>query len=624
MRAKSISGTSRISTRPRRGQTLREALHLFWSVADQFAKGRLLLALVTVALGALLAALSPIALKLVVDALGGNGAATYVLFTPLTLVLLYVVGQYLFRCSSELRTMLHGHAEQRIRRHVSRRLFEHLVRMPLRFHLERKVGALGETVEQGLRGYELLLQHLVYTVVPVIIEFAAVAIVLVHFGQAKYLLILALSSIAYVAAFNRWATKIFQPSEDISQAHIDSHGVLTDSLVNQEAIKYFDAEPVVCQRYDTALCLRESAWRRFFNQYAANGLIVATIFGLSLGVSLTYGLRDVTRGTMTVGDFVLVNAYVIRLVQPLELLGFAVRDIAQGLAFLSAMLALLREKAETSGMAFSSDASSMSRGALSFEHVSFSYHQERVVLQDVSFKVPAGKSVAIVGVSGSGKSSLIRLLFRLYEPEAGRILLDGVPIAEMPLSAVRQAIAIIPQDTVLFHDTVANNIGFGRFGASRQEIEEAARIANLHDFILDLPQGYQTIVGERGMKLSGGERQRVAIARAVLKRPKIFVCDEATSSLDSRSERTIMRNLVDLSSQCTMLIIAHRLSTVVHADEILVLNRGVIVERGTHTELRALGGYYAGLWDAQQTGATGRGEPEKFAASLQGTTPPSS
>lgn len=602
MSATSTTESARQSSQRHRAQTLREALHLFWSVADQFAKGRLFLALVTVGMGALLAALSPIALKLVVDSLSDNSASTYVVAAPLALVLLYVVGQYLFRCSSELRIMLHGHAEQRIRRHVSRRLFQHLVRMPLRFHLDRKAGALSEAVEQGLRGYELVLQHLIYTVVPVTVEFAAIAIVLVHFHQTKYLLILGLASIAYVAAFNRWATKIYKPSEEVSEAHIHSHGVLTDSLINQEAIKYFVAEPVVCQRYEVALRRRESAWRSFFNQYTANGLIVATIFGLSLGASLTFGAQDVMRGSMTVGGFVLVNAYVIRLVQPLEWLGFAVRDIAQGLAFLSSMLGLLREKTETGGVVAFDNCSPVPCGELSFEHVSFCYEQERVVLNDVSFQVPAGKSVAIVGVSGSGKSSLIRLLFRLYEPDAGRILLDGVPIAEMPLCAVRNAIAIIPQDTVLFHDTIANNIGFGRFGASRHEIEGAARIANLHELIMSLPEGYETVVGERGMKLSGGERQRVAIARAVLKRPRIFVCDEATSSLDSRSERAILRNLLAVSNHCTMLMIAHRLSTIVHADEILVLNRGVVVERGKHDELRAQGGYYAGLWDAQQCG----------------------
>lgn len=588
-------------------QTLCAALQLFWSVADRFTKKCLLLALATAASGALLASLSPIALKLIVDALGTGAMPTHALLTPAGLVLLYVVGQFLFRCSTELRIVLHGRAEQRVRRRISRRLFEHLVRMPLRFHLERKVGALGETVEQGLRGYELLLQHLVYTLVPVAIEFTAIAVVLIQLNQVKYLAILGLAAVAYVIAFHRWAAKIYQPSEDVSQAHIDSHGVLTDSLMNQEAIKYFDAEPLVCQRYDNALGHRESAWRRFFNQYAINGLIVATIFGLSLGASLILGARDAMRGAMTVGDFVLVNAYVIRLVQPLELLGFAVRDIAQGLAFLNAMLTLFREKPEPSGNAALTQQVRPSAGELSFEHVSFSYHPGRVTLKDVCFRVPPGKTVAIVGVSGSGKSSLIRLLFRLYEPDAGRILLDGVPINHTELSHVRQAIAIVPQDTVLLHDSVAANISLGRFGATRAEIENAARIANLHDLIVSMPEGYETVVGERGMKLSGGERQRVAIARAALKRPRIFVCDEATSSLDSRTEREIMRNLVELSTHCTTLIIAHRLSTIAHADEIVVLHHGVIVERGAHAELRDRGGYYAGLWDAQNS-ASGRHE----------------
>lgn len=592
-------------------KTLREAVQLFWIAADSYAKQRLLLALAVVTAGALLAALTPIALKKVVDSLATSDVAG-ALRLPIALVMLYVLGQYLSRCLSELRVMLHGHAEQRVRRQVGRRLFEHLVRMPLRFHLERKVGAMGETVEQGLRGYALLLTHVVYTLVPVLIEFAAVTAILFHYHQARYLAILAVASIAYVIAFHRWATKIYQPSAHVSASHIDAHSVLTDSLVNHETVKYFDAESVVCHRYDSALGRTESAWKRFFNEYAINGVIVATIFGLSLGISLAYGTRDVVRGVMTVGDLVLINAYVIRLVQPLEQLGFAVRDIAQGLAFLGQMLALLREKAETDVSAAATAPAQTTSGELVFEKVTFSYRDERTVLEDVSFSVPVGKQVAIVGVSGSGKSSLIRLLFRLYEPASGRILLDGVPISQMSLSCVRQAVAIVPQDTVLFHDTIASNIGFGRPGASQSEIEEVARLANLHEFILGLPDGYATVVGERGMKLSGGERQRVAIARAALKRPRIFVCDEATSSLDTKSEREIIRNLIDLSSHCTTLVIAHRLSTIVHADEIVVLDRGRVVERGTHDALRALGGHYAALWNAQQS--NGRGDVTVSAA----------
>jgi ABC-type transport system involved in Fe-S cluster assembly fused permease/ATPase subunit len=585
--------------------TLLQAVQLFWIAADSYAKRRLALALAVVAVGALLSALTPIALKEVVDSLGASQPVAH-FGMPAALVLLYVVGQYLVRCLSELRVMLHGHAEQRLRRQVGRCLFEHVVRMPVRFHLERKVGAMGETIEQGLRGYALLLTHIVYTLVPVLVEFAAVAAILVYHQQGRYLTILAVASIAYLIAFHRWATRIYQPSAHVSQSHIEAHSVLTDSLVNHETVKYFDAESIVCRRYDNALRRTESAWARFFNEYAINAVIVATIFGLSLGASLAFGLRDVVRGVMTVGDLVLINAYAIRLVQPLEQIGFAARDITQGLAFLGQMLALLREKPEGDDNATAASAAHGTGGELVFEDVTFSYREGRTTLKGVSFTVTAGKLVAIVGVSGSGKSSLIRLLFRLYEPDNGRILLDGVPISGMTLSSVRQAIAIIPQDTVLFHDTVANNIGFGRSGATQAEIEKAARLANLHDLIIGLPAGYETVVGERGMKLSGGERQRLAIARAALKRPRIFVCDEATSSLDTKSEREILHNLFDLSRHCSTLVIAHRLSTIVHADEIVVLDRGAVVERGSHDELRALGGHYAALWDAQQN--AGRGD----------------
>ena len=608
MSASGVAPDANPSSRPSRAalQTLREAVQLFWTVADGYAKRRLLLALALVALGALFAALTPIALKLVVDSLAAPQSGGALVLAPLALVLAYSLGQYLTRCSTELRMMLHGHAEQRVRRHIGRRLFEHLVRLPLRFHLERKTGAIGETAEQGIRGYQLLLQHCVYTILPVSIELLVVGVVLVHFGHAIYLVILAVSAVAYVVAFYHGAGAVKESAEGVSTSHIEAHAVLTDSLINHETVKYFDAEPVVCHRYDVALGRTESAWRRFFSRRAVNGLMVATIFAVSLGVSLAYAAQDVARGAMTVGDFVLVNAYIVRLVQPLEMLGYAVRDIAQGLAFLGSMLKLFREKREGESSRSPSDARA-TRGELVFEDVSFSYRQERAILRNVSFTVAAGRTVAVVGVSGSGKSSLIRLLFRLYEPDSGGIVLDGVPVTDMTLSAVRQAIAVVPQDTVLFHDTIANNIGFGRYGSTHPEIEEAARLANLHDFVVGLPEGYETLVGERGLKLSGGERQRVAIARAALKRPRIFVFDEATSSLDSRTEREILRNLVDLSSHSTTLVIAHRLSTIVHADEILVLDRGVIVERGTHDELRARNGHYATLWNAQQTGAAERG-----------------
>lgn len=580
-------------------QPLREALQLFWRAADRYARRRLVLTLVLVVFGALLTASTPVALKLVVDALSNGRSGG---LSPMFLIVLFVGSQYLWRCAIELRTLLQAYAEQRIHRRIGRQLFEHLIRLPLQFHLDRKVGTVGEMAEQGLRGYQLLLQHLVYTLLPVTVELAFVAAVLLHFGHPIYLVVIAVSSLAYAIVFQRGARWGRDTAEVASNAHISAHGVLTDSLLNQETVKYFDAEPVICRTYDAALGGIENAWRTFFGRRAANGLMVAAIFAASLGFSLVHAANEVVRGTMTIGDFVLVNAYIARLVQPLEMLGYALRDVAQSMAFLDSMLALFRETKEGTGSVGAS--ASTTRGEVAFQNVTFSYRHERMVLRDVSFVVPAGKTVAVVGASGSGKSSLVRLLFRLYEPDSGTILLDGRPTAQMALSDVRRAIAVVPQDTVLFHDTIACNIGFGRLGATQPEIEEAARLANLHDFIVGLPEGYETVVGERGLKLSGGERQRVAIARAALKRPQLFVFDEATSSLDTRTEREILRNLTDLSSRSTTLVIAHRLSTVVHADEIVVLDQGTVVERGTHQDLKGRRGHYAALWEAQHSAPT--------------------
>ena len=594
-----------MSAEPRAGvhgawRTFREAMRLYWNMADAFAKRRVCLALVTVAAGALLAALTPIALKLAVDALSNPTRIRTVWHAPLVLVAVYVGGQYLWRCTTELRTMLHGHAEQRVRRRIGLQLFEHLIHLPLRFHLERKTGAVGQMVEQGLRGYEFLLLHLVYTMLPVTIEFVVVVIVMLHFQHGPYLAILGVAAIAYLFAFHRWASAVHGPSERITQTLMNSSAVLSDILLSAEAVKYFAAERVVSRKYDEALRQTESAWGRFFSSYASNGLIVASIFAASLGASLVLATRDVARGSITVGGFVLINAYVVRLVQPLELLGTAVRDLAQGLAYLQAMLKLLREKTEE--REFLPQREIHPYAELSFERVTFSYHPGRTVLKDVSFRVPAGKTVAVVGVSGSGKSSLIRLVFRLYEPDSGRILLDGIPISEMALSAVRSSIAIVPQDTVLLNASIASNLALARAGCTRTEIEAAARVASLHDFVMGLPEEYETVVGERGLKLSGGERQRVAIARAVLKRPRIAVFDEATSNLDSATEAEILRNLSALSARCTTLVVAHRLSTIVHADEIIVLREGGVVEQGTHEQLRKANAHYAALWNVQQSG----------------------
>lgn len=591
--------------------SLRKALHLLWSESDTHIRRNLCFALALVTAIAVLTALTPIAFAFLVDAfVRPEGSVGY--WLPILLLAAYALSQFLTRAIGAARDLVHGRGEQRLYRYISRRLFDHIIRLPLRFHIERKTGAMGETLTQGLRGYQLLIQHLVYTILPSIVEFLTIVVVLVGFGHPMYLAVYVAAGVLYVLAFRAGAAAVTEPARLASQAHVEAQATLTDSLLNYEAIKYFDAERTVYEKYDKALHRTEDAWLLFYRRRASNTLVVGAIFATSVGAALGLAGYEVLRGTMTVGEFVLINSYMLRITVPLEMLGHAVRDVSQGIAFLQKMIELFEEPPETTGRVADlrpqtlSDASSRpAQVALAFENVTFSYGSQRTVLKDVSFTVPPGKVLAIVGMSGSGKSSLIRLLFRLCDPDEGRVLLDGVPISEIPLSDLRQSIAIVPQDLVLFNDTIGNNIAFGRWGSTREDVERAARLAHLHGFINSLPEGYDTAVGERGLKLSGGERQRVAIARAALKRPRIFVFDEATSSLDSRTEKEILRNLSEVSQGCTTLVIAHRLSAVVHADEILVLERGVVVERGTHASLLHANGPYATLWRAQHPAAVG-------------------
>jgi ABC-type transport system involved in Fe-S cluster assembly fused permease/ATPase subunit len=577
--------------------SLREALQLLWAESDSYIRRRLSGAFTLVIAYAMLTALAPIAFAYLVDNFTKTQQSESA-WLPALLLGAYVLSQFLVRTFSALRDLLHGRGEERLYRYISRRLFAHIVRLPLRFHLERKTGAMGETLTQGLHGYQLLVQHLIYTILPSIVEFATIIVVLIAFGHPLYLLIYAVAAVSYGFAFAHGAAAVTEPARAGAAARVEAQAILTDSLLNYETVKYFDAENVVYDKYDAALAQTESAWGRFYHLRASNSLIVGLIFIVSLAAALGFAGYQVVRGTMTLGEFVLINTYMLRITVPLEMLGYAVRDVSQGLAFLQKMLELFRERPELDEVA--PGASSLSaRGELVFDQVSFSYRSDRAVLKDVSFSVPAGRTVAIVGMSGSGKSSLIRLLFRLCEPDKGQIRLDGVAISEMPLSRLRRAIAVVPQDMVLFNDTIANNIAFGRWGSTREHVEEAARLAHLQGFIATLPDGYDTVVGERGLKISGGERQRIAIARAAVKQPRIFVFDEATSSLDTRTEREILRNLMEVSQGCTTLVIAHRLSTIVHADEIVVLEGGTIVERGTHSALLQANGAYAALWRVQ-------------------------
>ena len=571
---------------------------LLWSTSDFLVKSRLGLALFFMLVYSVLTAVAPIFLKLVVDRFASAPAEAFYV-TPFILIAVYVLSQGLGRAFGELRWLAFGAGEQRVYRQLSRRLFKHVMQLPLGFHLERKTGALSQTLTQGLFGYRLILNHVVFTVLPVVIQLLTIGAIVVHLYEPLFLVVFSLSLLAYAVTFTIGARWIMRPAEGVSEATIDANAILTDSILNYETVKYFGAEHHVNSRYDHALARTEGQWRLFYTRRTKNGLLVALIFTLSLGATVGLAAHQTARGVMTVGDFVLINTYMLQIIAPLEMLGYAVRDIAQGNAFLKKMLELLRQAPETD-VAQGAVLPTEGAGELVLDHVSFAYQPKRPILKGVNLRVPPGRSVAVVGPSGSGKSSLIRLLVRLYDPDEGRILLDGVPIADLSISALRQAIAVVPQDTVLFNDTIAYNIGFGRDGSTRGEVERAARLAHIHDFVMSQPNGYDTLVGERGLKLSGGEKQRIAIARAAMKRPRLFVFDEATSSLDTRTEHDILKNLIEVARDTTTLIIAHRLSTVVHADEIVVLKRGEIAERGSHRALLQLGGVYTDMWQLQQ------------------------
>ncbi|MEX2126102.1 MAG: ATP-binding cassette domain-containing protein [Woeseia sp.] len=573
-------------------------LGLLWSQADTFIRRRFALALLLTLVSSTLTGAAPLLLKMAVDALS-EPQSDVPYFAPAALVLAYASNQWLVRSLQEARELAYGIADYRLQRRLSLHLFGHVMKLPLSFHLDRKTGALGQTLNNGLLGCRLVIHHLVFSALPVIIEVAMMMSILIFLGQPVFLAIIGAALLSYILAFTACVVRIAGTARGASAAHIDANAVLIDSILNYETVKCFNAEGVVQEHFDAALVRTERQWRQFYVQKLGNGLIVAAIFALSLGISMIVAAGAVSRGSLSIGEFVLVHTYLLQLVRPVEMLGFALRDIAHGLAFIEKMADLLRKRPEEETRERTEDLAG-GRGDLVFDRVSFSYRPGRPVVADVSFAIPAGKTVAVVGASGSGKSSLVRLLLRFCEPDSGRILLDGTPISEVSVSALRETIAVVPQDTVLFNDSIAYNIGIGRPRCPAKDIARAAKVAHLHEFIASQPDGYETKVGERGVKLSGGEKQRVAIARAALKTPRIFVFDEATSSLDSKTEQEILSNIRDVSRGATTLIIAHRLSTVTDADEIVVLGKGRVLEHGTHQDLLRKDGAYASLWVAQE------------------------
>lgn len=580
----------------RRGARLAQALELLYREATPFVRRRLALVLVLVICAAMLTALGPIALKLLVDGFTGaaRGAAAL-------LIAAYALSQWLARAAGEIRGMVYGRIERRMFRTLSERLFAHLLHLPLRFHLDRQTGAVSETLTNGLEGLQRILHHLVFSVLPVTVELATIIVVLWRLAPPVFLRLFCAALLCYAVVFGYSAVTLAETARMASAARVQAGAVLTDGLLNYETVKYFAAESALQGRIGRALARSEREWLAFYRRFAGHGLLVASIFAAFLAATTWYATLDVRTGRMSIGDFVLVNTYMLQLVRPVESLGYAAQGFSQGLAMLEKLLELFNEPHEPA--ARGPPGTVPGPGALAFEHVSLAYRSGCPVLRDISFTLQAQRTLAVVGSSGAGKSSLVRLLIRLIEPDEGRILLDEVPLSRLPLAQLRRSIAVVPQETMLFNDSLAYNIALGRAGATLAEIQQAARIAHLHEFIMSLPDGYDTRVGERGMKLSGGERQRVSIARAVLASPILYVFDEATAALDSRTEQDILVSLREIAAHRSTLMIAHRLAAIVDADEIVVLEGGRIVERGTHYSLLRDNGAYAAAWRAQQPGA---------------------
>ncbi len=564
-------------------------LPYLWPRGETEMKVRVVVAVICLILAKAAGVLVPIAYARAVDALAPREGVGAMLAIPIALILGYGLLRVVSAGLAELRNAVFAKVQARAARWVALRVFRHLHALSMRFHMDRATGGLSRVIERGTRGIAIALNFLLFNIIPTIVEIFLVAGILWWMFDVSFALTVIVTIVGYIAftlIFTNWRLRFRRAMNAMDE---EANTKAIDSLLNYETVKYFNNERHEAARYDESLQRYERAYTRSETTLNMLNAGQALIMAAGLTVVMLLAGGGIANGTMSVGDFVMVNTYLIQLYLPLNILGFAYREIRQGLTDMEQMFSLLdvpREVEDAPG----APALSVPEGRVVFDDVRFHYRPDREILKGVSFEVPPGRMLAIVGPTGAGKSTISRLLFRFYDATGGRVLVDGQDVRGVTQDSLRHAIGVVPQDTVLFNDTIAYNIGYGRPGANEAEVIEAAKLAQVHDFVMKLPDGYKTRVGERGLKLSGGEKQRVAIARTILKNPRVLILDEATSALDTATEQEIQSALRQVATGRTTLVIAHRLSTVVEADEIIVLQEGRIAERGTHAGLIAEGG----------------------------------